>query len=129
MNMHTAIDGRAEKVSAESVPWEGGEDISVRPSTEGPRRYHIPLLLCFTWNELLIASWISGFTFDVIKKKAMRNWFLQKKLTIVYIYYWKVWSIVLYSLKQNHECAIINYLCTVCLLSSTENSKYTLSWY
>jgi hypothetical protein len=39
MNMHTAIDGRAEKVSAESVPWEGGEDISVRPSTEGQRRY------------------------------------------------------------------------------------------
>ena len=103
-HQRTAIDGRAKKVS-----------------------HTIVVMFYLKWTSHCILDLRLHFRCD--KKKAMRNWFLQKKLTIVYIYYWKVWSIVLYSLKQNHECAIINYLCTVCLLSSTENSKYTLSWY
>ena len=86
---------------------------------------HTIVMFYLKWTSHCIFELRLHFRCDI----AMRNWFLQKKLTIVYIYYWKVWSIVSYYLKQNPECAIINYLCTVCLLSSTENSKYTLSWY
>ena len=38
-DQNTAIDGKAVKVSVDSVRWDRGEDIRVRSSTERPRRY------------------------------------------------------------------------------------------